>query len=385
MKKFFLIFIIVTVTLSSLRYVHRAPKRKYSDFHVLYTTSERFIRGEDIYTFQGGVSYFKYTPFYAFLVSPLGFLSEFKAALLWHFINWGFIFVTFICWIKILKIKRKILISVFSFIFCFRFILENLDQGQANISFLAFTSISLYFYFRQRQSFAAGFLSVSILSKYLSLLFLPLFLFKKEYKFILKIIFFLILLYFSPLFFTGFEKMLQLFSQNINFLFKSSLDNYSITCYPNQSLLAFLRRLFSINEWYPNQIYPLTDRFISGLFLFLGLGFTFLSCFLKNNFKVNIGLISTLIPLLNPNGWKNSFIWLLIPAMILIQEIFENKNRDKLLLTMLVLAFLFTALTSEFFVYAWAGDWFEIHSFITWGAIIMYLGFLRLYKLSISK
>lgn len=366
------------MVVSVFRYIHRAPKRNYSDFHVLHTTAERFKSGEELYTYEGEVSYFKYPPFYAFLISPLSFLSEYQAALLWHLINWVFMVLIFYCLVRILNSKRYILIVLLGFIYSFRFILENLDQGQANISFLAFTVFALYFYLKDRKIASSFFLVASILFKYLSLLFLPLFILKKDYKYIMRVIFFAPLLYFSPIIITGFRRMVQLSQGNIVFLFQSSLDKYSITCYPNQSLLAAFRRLFSQNQWYSTQLFQLSDKAISIVFIAVSLMLLIIAVLPKRDLRINFGLIAILVALLNPNGWKNSFVWLLIPAMTMFYFIFEKKIKDRVSLIMLILSFVFCSLTSEFVVYSWAGDLFEIYSFITWGALMLFFGLLRI-------
>ncbi|MDP8234010.1 MAG: glycosyltransferase family 87 protein [Candidatus Saelkia tenebricola] len=376
-KRIFICLLLLLVLVSTARYIRRAPKRDYSDFHVVYSTAQRFIQGEEIYTFEGDVSYYKYPPFYAFLTSFLAFSSEFKAAVLWHFLNWIFLFLIFFSWLNILDSKKRILISMLVFIFSFRFILENMDQGQANISFLAFSSIAFYFYFKGKRNISALFLAVSILSKYLSIVFIPFFIIRKEYKYALRTLVFLVILYFSPVILTGVERMYHLMMQNIQFLFSSSLDNYSITCYPNQSLLAALRRMFSLNQWYPTQVYALSDKTISFIFFMASFILLFLAYIPRRDIRINIGLISGLIPLLNPNGWKNSFIWLIVPSMILFQQIFEKRVKNKFLITMVILSFVFTSCTSEFFVYWWAKDWFEIYSFVTYGALFLYFALLK--------
>lgn len=374
--------IALLVIASTFRYIHRAPKRQFSDFHVLYVTSQRLMRGEQIYTFKGDLSFYKYPVFYVYLLGPLGKLDEFKAALIWHFFNWVFLSLIFISWLGMLRVKRRILITSLGFVFAFRFILENLDQGQANISFLAFSSIALYLYFKGRKNLSSLTFAISILSKYLSILFLPFFLIRREYKFVLKILFLSLLLYFLPALTLGVDRMIYLFKENVTFLFKSSLDKYSITCYPNQSLLAALMRAFSDNPWYERQLFYLPDQAIKFLFIFIAL---FLYILAVSNFKdglINIGLICLLIPLLNPNGWKNNFIWMLGPSMVMFSYFIERKVKDGLCMILLLLSFLLASCTSEFFVYGWAGDWFEVHSFVTLGCLALFFALYRLGRLA---
>jgi hypothetical protein len=141
-------------------------------------------------------------------------------------------------------------------------------------------------------------------------------------------------------------------------------------------------RAFSDNPWYERQLFYLPDQAIKLLFIFVAL---FLYILAVSNFKdrlINIGLISLLIPLLNPNGWKNNFIWMLGPSMIMFSYFIERKVRDRLCMILLLLSFLFASCTSEFFVYGWAGDWFEIHSFVTLGCLALFFALYRMGRLS---
>lgn len=383
-KIYFFLLLSILIILSSLRYNLRASKRSYSDFHVIYITGKRFLRNEAIYTFEGDVSYYKYTPFYAFLLAPLSSLEESNAALLWHLLNWLFLILIFYYGLRIIapNPKRTKIIYLLTFITSLRFILENLDQGQANIFMLSLTLLGLYCFLTKKETLSAFYLALASLTKYFPLLFLPYFLIKRHYRVSLKFFLFVLLLYFSPLALTGLSKMLHLTQENISFLFKSSLDDYSITCYPNQSLLACLRRLFTNNIWYQAQIYPLSDKSVNYIYFGLIALLYMFALHPKAQEPVNFCLLFTFFALANPNAWKNFFLLLLLPNMLIIHYLLKTK--DKMVFSLFLLSFIFGSLTSEFFVYSWAKDWFEIHSFVTYSALLIYLALLKIKYLANS-
>jgi hypothetical protein len=379
MNKKLYILLAFLILISTIRYEKRAIKRKFSDFHVVYITGKRFLNHEEIYTFKGNVSYFKYPPFYAFLLSPLSIPQEKYAALVWYLLNWLFLILSFYYGIRLIdknpiKIKP---IYFLTFIASFRFILENLDQGQANILMMCLTTLGLYCFSIKKENLSALYLSVATLTKYFPILFLPYFLFKKKFKFSFKIILFLIILYFIPALAIGWHNMLILAKKNILFLFKSSLDKYSITCFPNQSLLAFLMRLFSKNQWYPTQFFILPDNIIYLIFISLSIFLYIIAIYPKNKHIINYSSIFLCFSLLNPNAWKNFFLFMFFPNMLIIYYLL-NWGKNRIILSLFLLSFIFSSLTSEFFVYRWAKDWFEIHSFVTVGAILLFLVLIKI-------
>lgn len=92
----------------------------------------------------------------------------------------------------------------------------------------------------------------------------------------------------------------------------------------------------------------------------------------------DISLISICAGLFNPNAWKNFFIWILPAYATVIFYLMEKRWKDKLVLVLVSLSFLLCTLTAEDVVKSFAGDYFEIYSSITIGALILFLAIVKL-------
>lgn len=369
-----------------IQYQMRSPKRHYSDFHILYSTGKRFLASEPIYTFEGDVSYYKYTPFYAFFISPLALFSEKTAASIWFVIN-VILFLALLYCLKELVVKDKkrfchyTLFYSLAVISCLRFIIGNFHQGQSNIFMISLLFIGLYLMCRGRENASAFFIAFSILSKYMSVLFLPWLLVRKKFRLVAKIALFIIVLSILPAFKTGITGLVTLHKEWLSFLFKSSLDNYSITCFPNQSLLACLNRFFSEHSIYSVNILHLSQSSVYIIFFILALILYLLAIIPAGNrayAMYDLSLISICAGLFNPNAWKNFFIWLLPAYATVIYYLIHKKYKNKLVVILICLSFALCTLTAEDLVKSFAEDYFEIYSSITIGALILFFVLLKL-------
>jgi hypothetical protein len=369
-----------------IEYQHRSPKRRYSDFHMLYHTGKRFLNGEAIYTFKGNISYYKYTPFYAFFIAPLAVFSERTAASIWFVMNVIFFLALLYC-IKELVIKDKehfqayTLFYTLTVISCLRFIIGNFHQGQSNIFMISLLFMGLYFMNKKRENISAFFIAFSILVKYMPVLFLPWLIIKKRYKLVVKIFVFIIILSLLPVIKTGWNDFINLNKEWISFLFPSSLDNYSTTCFPNQSLLACLNRFLSRDSIYSINFAHLTRGTVYLIFYMLALILYLVSIIPGRNkryFMYDISLISICAGLFNPNAWKNFFIWILPAYATVIFYLMEKKSKDKMVLILGIISFALCTLTAEDLVKGFAGDYFEIYSSITIGALLLFLALTKI-------
>lgn len=368
-----------------IQYQKRSPKRHYSDFHMLYCTGKRFLNNEPIYTFEGNISYYKYAPFYAFFISPLALTSERTAASIWFIMNVIFFLALMYC-LKELVVKNKehfnryTLFYILTVVSCLRFIIGNFHQGQSNIFMISLLFIGLYFMQHGKENFSAFFIAFSILTKYMPILFLPWLMVRKKFKLVAKIIIFVIILSILPALKLGISGLITIHKEWISFLFRSSLDNYSVTCFPNQSLLACFNRFFSKNSIYSVNIAHLSQSLVYFIFYIVAFILYLVSVIPAKNktyFMYDVALISICAGLFNPNAWKNFFIWLLPAYATVIFYLLDKKWRDKIVLVLTLLSFALCTLTAEDLVKSFARDYFEIYSSITIGALILFLAITK--------
>ena len=81
-KKGWIAFVVLLVfAVLLVRYLDRVPKRHYCDFRVYHHAAQDFLAGKDLYFRESmDITPFKYSPFFALLVAPLGFLPIKAAA-----------------------------------------------------------------------------------------------------------------------------------------------------------------------------------------------------------------------------------------------------------------------------------------------------------------
>ncbi|MFH1857630.1 MAG: glycosyltransferase family 87 protein [Candidatus Omnitrophota bacterium] len=370
-----------------LQYDHRAPKRNFSDFHVTYTTGLRFLKGEPIYTYEGGLSYFKYPPFYAFFMGPFSMLSERNAARLWHVLNLFFLcflFVTVTKMLPRLEPSKRPVLYLLAGIASFRILLENLHEGQANLFMLALLWCAIYHIAKGKNVFGGFLFAFSILTKYLSVLFVPVFLLEKRYRAVAWTLVFLVLLSFLPAAVVGFSKNAELLRECRNFLFESSLDNNSISTPPNQSLLASLSRLFYGQSDYGFYLLRLDRKELFALFFILS-SLIYLVCLVSVKGKgrgpfsqlAAYGMLCLAMSLFNPNAWRNAFLPICVPYLVLFAYLFKVRWRDRGVLILTLLSFCFISLTSEFFVQEKGVKVTDFYSTLTLGAFCLFAALLK--------
>lgn len=378
-----IILIVVLFSGFFVQYQHRAPKRNFSDFHMLYHTGKRFSEGAPIYTFEGKISYYKYTPFYAFLISFLARFSERAAASIWFLANIIF-FLYLIYALKELIVEDKdkfqayTLFYFLTIISSLRFIIGNFHEGQSNILMMTLFFVGLLFLERDRENLASFFIAFSIMTKYMTVLFLPWFLLRKRFRLLVKILLFIVIFNLIPAISIGWKANLDLLKEGVSFLFKSSLDNYSVTCYPNQSLLACLNRFLSQESFYKVNILYLPQKIVNLIFVCMAIFLYLLAIFPGKKFVYDFSLISICIALFNPNSWRYFYIWLLPAYMSLIYYLLKEKAKDKLVLSSVIISFICCSLPSEEIVGERLADIFEIYSCVTIGALFLFFGLLRL-------
>ena len=376
--------------ISFLQYDYRAPKRNFSDFHVTYTTGGRFLKGEPIYTFEKGVSYFKYPPFYAFFMGPFSMLSERNAARFWHLLNLFFLCALFVGIRRLLPDvgeRHRPFLYLFAGIASFRIILENLHGGQANLFMLTLLWGAITFISKGKDLPGGFLLAFSILTKYFTILFVPLFLLQRKFRAVAWTMVFLFFLTLLPASVVGIEKNFELLQECRIFLFESSLDNNSISTPPNQSLLAFLNRLVYRDSDYGFYFLKLTRSQSFALYLSLS-AFLYLICLAGmvnvkekgNSFQLMsiYGLVCLCMSLVNPNAWRNAFLPICVAYLVLFAYLFHVRWRDRTVLILTVLSFCLISLTSEFIVQERGVKVTDLYSTVTLGSLFLYGALLKL-------
>lgn len=383
------------------QYMYRAPKRNFSDFHVPYTVGKKLLAGEQIYSFEKGLSYYKYTPFYANLMVPLSIFPEKGAAAIWFVLNFFFLMVLFSCARKIIAGDDPFdpfWLYAITVLFMSRFLIQNLHEGQANVFMNTLLILGLYYFVQKKRLTSAFFIGFSIMTKYMPVLFLPYFLLIGQIGLLAGIGAVILVLNFIPAIAFGMQRLIQLNFDQFHFLFASSLDPWSIFCHPNQSLLAWIARTFWEESIYPIQLLQLDRSAIFGIF-FVAAGILYCLAVIPGIKKgrvlnteasrkalcVDWSLLFICMALLNPNAWMNFFICLIFPYMTVLYHLMKKRGRDWSILGLTIFSFICNAWTSEEIVVWFAGDGFEIRSVVTIGTLALFAVLLILKKREIQQ
>jgi len=264
---------------------------------------------------------------------------------------------------------------------------------------LTLLMIGLHFFVEKKFVKAAFFVGFSVMTKYMPVVFLPYFLLLGCIPFLCFVLMFIVMFNFMPAISFGLTKNLQLINDQLNFLFASSLDPWSIYCHANQSLLGYIARTVWTESEYPIQLLHL-DKSAMYLIFFVLAGIMYaLSVFplvsgkLKNKASeeqkregrsIDLALLFVCMSLFNPNAWMNFFVCLIFPYMTVFAHLIKRKGKDWLVLALTVFSFASSSWTSEEVVNWFAGDDFEILSSVTIGTISLFIALIIL-KLRMKK
>jgi len=388
-SKFILIvFLIVLFSGLLARHLQRAGKRNYCDFRVYYHTAQVFLNKGDIYLRdKEEITPFKYSPFFAFLVCPLGFISIKSAAALFFAIN-------FLATIALLYWSKKLLIDeplgslktfflyFLTVLFTGRFILQVWDSGQVNIIMCALVVMSLYSFSKQKDILGALLLSLALLFKYTPAIFIPYLIFKRRFKAVGFIAIFTVLYLMLPALYVGAEKAFEYLCSWIPSVISTSLDQSSYIDFKNQSIYSMIIRFFSPTEYHVNF---LQLNFFQAKILGYAVAFIlYLTAFIRSSQRTSkedyydVALLFICLPLFNPNAWMINFVALIFPYMALMYYLMKTSRKNFFIIACVALAFILTSWMSEDLVGNALESFAEVVSSVTVGTLFLYAALVKL-------
>ena len=392
----FFVFLATVVYLILLfRYSERAPKRHYNDFRVYYSTAQQFIHRENIYSpADGSITPFKYSPMFAFLTAPLGFLSEKSAALVFFTLNFLALGAVMYFSMKLIlpngwPWKKRTWLVVLTLVLNFRFILGVLDSGQVNLLMLALAVSGLYFLRGRKIVTGAAMLALSVMVKYVTFIFVPYLLVKKRFKEALLVLLFIAVYCVLPATVLGVEKQTEYLKGWLPQITQTSLDRGSWTDYKNQSIYSWVIRSVMKDSPYPPG-WPLLSfehARMLGVLLTLGLYIFMLlpagnSVFLEN---IDLALLFCGLALFNPNSWPFNYVSLLFAGTLIFYHLLDNEFRDKVTCAWLAVVVILINCASESLVGERWQHFLETRSMLTLGGLAILVILFRLKFLRASE
>ena len=388
-RKIIISFIVLIVfALLFIRYSYRAPKRHYSDFRVYYATAERFADKEDIYARPDeSITPYKYSPMFAMLVSPLSKFSQKTASLIFFTLNFISVILILFFSEKLIagdnvSFRDRVIMYGGGLLCSFRFVLHAMDAGQVGILVLALVVIGLYLIERKKTIGGSFCVGLSIMVKYMPVIFLPYFALRKRMKVVLFVVAFIGLFCVLPAIFVGFEKEVEYVKNWLPFISDTSFDSLSIYDYKNQSLFALVLRFFTKVTPYNVSIANLSfnQGMITALFLG-GISYAFIVIPKKESrFEkaLDYSSLFALLVLLNPNAWMHNFVVLLFIYMTLFYHLIKTNFKDKVTLILVIISFALTTLSAELFVGDALEELLERFSSVGIGTLLLLFILLKL-------
>jgi len=388
-RRYIVSIIIATIFIGMfVRYLYRAPKRHYCDFRVYYATAQRFIDKEDIYARPDeSITPFKYSPMFAMLVSSLSFFSQKAASLIFFTIN--FILLVVICMFSErlivddkISFKKKILLYVLPIIFTSRFILQVLDSGQVNIMIFALVILGLYYFEKKKDIVGAAFIGLSVMFKYMPVVFIPYFLLRKKLRIVGFILVFIILYCLIPAAYVGVDREIEYVKNWLPFITKTSLDEGSWYDYKNQSLYSFVLRYFTAASFYRVSVANLTFR--QGLLVAFIIGAIIYSLIIFPQRRYNIhspidySLLFICMALFNPNAWMANFVIFIFVYMTILYYLLKFNFKDRFTSVLVFLSFALASWGSESLVGNNLENLLEELSSVTMAALVLLFILFRL-------
>ena len=376
-------------------------RRGMNDFDVVHRAATRVLHTENLYNFEDGHYLYKYSPFFAVLVAPIGLLPLSYASFLWLL---GMCVSLFF----ILKMAKKMIMGdkpppgyfyLLSLLLASKFLVREIRLGQTDFLILLFIFLCLLFLQRGKEFVAGIFFALSILIKPTSLIFIPYFLYKKRFRTTASAILVSLVFLLLPSLIYGFSGNMNLLWGWKRIMSVSSPPLLAVDM--NQSIFAFFYRLLTSAPYEVNilnlsytAVNAIVCATIIGLFLFL----LFLNkkskaieeSLLHNREIIEYSLLFIFMALFSPLGWFQNYSSSILAIMILVYYVLETKfskippkaGKDKFITVMLVLFFIFVDVINFETVGRKLNDLSLYLSFITWGIFIL---IASLSKLRLSK
>ena len=370
-------------------------RKGMNDFRVVHRAATRVLHTENLYDFADGHYLYKYSPFFAILVAPLGLLSFKPGEVVW-------LLGMCLCLAFILSQSKKMILGdkppppyfyLLTILFTSKFLVREITLGQTDLLMLLFIFLFVSLLDRGKEFWSGLFLSLSVMIKPVALILALYLIYKKKYKPVGYLIILCILFLFIPAILYGFSTNLSLLSGWKTVMSVSSPPLLAVDL--NQSLFAFFFRfltptiqnvnLLSINHTIVSWLIYATILCFFLLFVFLNRR----SKFVEKNLMyhpecIEYSLLLIFMTLFSPLGWVQNYSSTILAMMILLYYVLETKFKDKFIFFMLVLFFILVDVINFEIAGRRLNDLSLYLSFLTWGIFILIacLSKLRLLKIA---
>lgn len=382
----FILFLAVFFTVMLGRYLDRVPRRHYCDFRVYHHAAQVFLEQKDIFLRdEEPITAYRYSPFFAFCISPLGLVPIKTAAAIFFAFNF-FSVIIFLRWSKKICVNPPISsqgtfwIYFLGTLFTSRFILLVWDSGQANLLMSALVVLALRLFTRGKEWGAAALLAGSIFIKYLPAMFVIYFICRGKFRIAILTVLFSVLYLFLPVLAVGWATNNLYLHTWWPVVMHTTFDYATYIDFKNQAISSMVLRLLTDSIYSHNFVsLGLKPALMVGYAIIAGLFVVALVPGRKKGVSnVDYALILTFMPLFNPNGWMINYVALIFPYIYLLNYLRMVRAKDVFVLICVVLCFALTSWMSQDIV---GNHWENIaaeNSSVTLGALFLVAALAKL-------
>lgn len=365
------------------------------DFNIFFEAGKDILEGENLYTkiYQGWLHYY-YSPFFALLLSPFTYFSEYVITLLWLGLNVYFFYRIWEIlrdWLEInlLPITTRRWFFWGSVILCVQGIRDNIHYHQITIMMIFLTLQGLDLILKKKEWQGGALIALGINIKILPIVFFPYLIYRGSWKGALSVILVWVFLLFLPSAFIGWEYNSYLLNEWWSGINPSQKEN--VLDFARAGLGSLVTALFHSEEGETQPIF-ITQLSMDSI-IFITNGFRlFLVIFTlyflrtlpfqkaRNNLHRHweVGYLFLVIPFLFPHQ-QNYAYFFIYPAVVYLMYVFYRKIKtrgkfkllslkDKISLGVLGVSYLM--MSAELFLGAFRTFYIDIR-LMTWAAIFI--------------
>lgn len=267
-----------------------------------------------------------------------------------------------------------------------RFLLSVIQRVQSDALVLFLLSLFIFALFYKKESLAGLSLASASMVKLTPLIFLPFLLLRKKIKTAASCVFFILFYAFIPSVYVGQSRNI-LYLKNWFLVHQKNPPDY-LLWYKNQSLLSCLLRFLTkdseVNILNLGQTAVFTIFIVLAVILFSLIFILYRKTYSAASgfsYLAEISLILICMILFSPLAWKHTFVYLIIPHLVLLFYVFYINPQDKITRALLTVSFILNTILNPEITRSFAKI-FQLYSHITFGTLILYAALLRVnYKL----
>lgn len=392
-KDYFRIALSVVLVVVLLGFFRNTLREGMNDFRVVHRAATRVLHQENLYNFDDAHYLYKYSPSFAFIVSPIGLFSFPTASVIW-------LAGMCLCLFLIMRWSKRMIVGdkspppylfLLTLLFTSKFWVREIWLGQTDLLMLVFIFLFIFCQDRGKELAAGVLLGLSVIIKPTPLIFVPYLLYKRRFKTIGYLVVACILLVLLPSLVYGISGNFGLLSGWKTIMSASSPPLLTVDV--NQSLFGFFHRLLTSTPYNVNVLnlnLTVVDILIYaatvGLFVFL--------LFLNHRSKlveqdlvklrecVEYSFLLIFMALFSPLGWFQNYTSSILAYMLLLYYVLKTGLKDRFVLITMVLSFILVDLINFETVGRRVNDLSLYLSFITIG---IFLVMICLSKLRLSR